>query len=207
MLTLTGPAPAVNAAAAYIGYADKPTTASDMVFIGLGIAIGAIIGAITLHLGGTAAMCYIFDSLQANHLVNNHDRIAIMTPIFTPFLEIPGLDRYEFDVVNIEADVMDSDGRHVWQYSDEQLDKLRDPSIKLLCLVNPSNPPSYKLSKHCMDRIVEIVNLTKDDYVVIGKAVRQILDSYHEEYLAQKGTGINPPSPNAKEASPLSLFS
>lgn len=52
MLTLNGPAPSVNAAAAYIGYADKPTTASDMVFIGLGIAVGAIIGAITLHLGG-----------------------------------------------------------------------------------------------------------------------------------------------------------
>ncbi len=52
VLTLNGPAAAVNAAGAYIGYADKPTTASDMVFIGLGIAIGAIIGAITLHLGG-----------------------------------------------------------------------------------------------------------------------------------------------------------
>lgn len=52
ILVLNGPAPAVNAAAAFIGYADKPTTASDMVFIGLGIAIGAIIGAITLHIGG-----------------------------------------------------------------------------------------------------------------------------------------------------------
>ncbi len=52
ILTLNGPAPSMTAAAAYIGYADKPTTASDMVFIGLGIAIGAIIGAITLHLGG-----------------------------------------------------------------------------------------------------------------------------------------------------------
>ncbi len=52
ILTLNGPAPAVNACASYIGYADKPTTASDMVFIGLGIAIGALIGAITLRLGG-----------------------------------------------------------------------------------------------------------------------------------------------------------
>lgn len=52
IITLNGPAQSVNAAAAYIGYADKPTTASDMVFVGLGIAIGALIGAITLHLGG-----------------------------------------------------------------------------------------------------------------------------------------------------------
>lgn len=117
--------------------------------------------------GGTAAMCYIFDSLQANHLVNNHDRIALMTPIFTPYLEIPGLDRYEFDVVDIKASLMDSDGLHVWQYPDEELDKLRDPSIKLLCLVNPSNPPSYKLSQHCMDRIVDIVKNDNPDLMIV----------------------------------------
>ncbi len=117
--------------------------------------------------GGTAAMCYIFDSLQANHLVNNHDRVALMTPIFTPYLEIPELDRYEFDVVNIEARQMDADGYHVWQYPDEELDKLRDPSIKLLCLVNPSNPPSYKLSKHCMDRIVEIVKNDNPNLMIV----------------------------------------
>ncbi|MDE6038649.1 MAG: aspartate 4-decarboxylase, partial [Paramuribaculum sp.] len=60
-------------------------------------------------------------------------------------------------MVNIEANEMDQDGMHVWQYPDEELDKLRDPSVKLLCLVNPSNPPSYKLSDRCLKRIVEIV--------------------------------------------------
>ncbi len=117
--------------------------------------------------GGTAAMCYIFDSLQANHLVNNHDRIALMTPIFTPYLEIPGLDRYEFDVVNIEAREMDENGLHVWQYPDEELDKLRDPSIKLLCLVNPSNPPSYKLSERCLKRIVDIVKNDNPNLMIV----------------------------------------
>ena len=117
--------------------------------------------------GGTAAMCYIFDSLQVNHLVNHHDKIALMTPIFTPYLEIPGLDRYEFDVVNIEANEMDENGLHVWQYPDSELDKLRDPAVKLLCLVNPSNPPSYKLSKKCMDRIVEIVKNDNPNLMIV----------------------------------------
>ena len=117
--------------------------------------------------GGTAAMCYIFDSLQANHLVNAHDRIALMTPIFTPYLEIPGLDRYEFDVVNIEANEMDEEGYHIWQYPDSELDKLRDPSIKLLCLVNPSNPPSYKLSKKSMEKIVEIVKTDNPNLMIV----------------------------------------
>ncbi len=52
ILTISGPVSDVNAAASYIGYADKPTTASDMVFIGLGIAIGALIGAIAVKVGG-----------------------------------------------------------------------------------------------------------------------------------------------------------
>ncbi|MDE6023422.1 MAG: aspartate-alanine antiporter, partial [Muribaculaceae bacterium] len=52
ILTISGSVGDVNAAASYIGYADKPTTASDMVFVGIGIAIGALIGAITIHLGG-----------------------------------------------------------------------------------------------------------------------------------------------------------
>lgn len=117
--------------------------------------------------GGTAAMCYIFNSLQANHLVNAHDRIALMTPIFTPYLEIPELDRYEFDVVNIEASEMDKDGMHLWQYPDSELDKLKDPSVKLLCLVNPSNPPSYKLADRCLKRIVEIVKKDNPDLMIV----------------------------------------
>lgn len=121
--------------------------------------------------GGTAAMCYIFDSLQANHLVNKNDRIALMTPIFTPYLEIPGLDRYEFDVVNINASQMDENGMHVWQYPDSELDKLRDPSVKLLCLVNPSNPPSYELSKHCMERIVDIVKNDNPNLMIVSDDV------------------------------------
>lgn len=133
--------------------------------------------------GGTAAMCYIFDSLQANHLVNKHDRIALMTPIFTPYLEIPELDRYEFDVVNITASQMDSEGFHTWQYPDSELDKLRDPAVKLLCLVNPSNPPSYKLNTECMAKIVEIVKkdnpnlmiVTDDVYGTFAKDFRSLM--------------------------------
>lgn len=51
-LTIQGQAADVNAAVTIIGYEDKPTTQTDMVFVGLGIFIGALIGAITIHLGG-----------------------------------------------------------------------------------------------------------------------------------------------------------
>lgn len=52
ILTIQGTTSEVNAAAAAIGYMDKPTNQTDMVFVGLGIFIGTLIGAITLHLGG-----------------------------------------------------------------------------------------------------------------------------------------------------------
>ncbi len=52
VITITGLKKEVDAAASAIGYADRPTKSTDMVFVGLGIFIGALIGAITIHLGG-----------------------------------------------------------------------------------------------------------------------------------------------------------
>lgn len=117
--------------------------------------------------GGTAGMCYAFDSLQENHLLNRGDSIALMTPIFTPYIEIPTLDRFNFNVINISANKVEQDGYHTWQYPDAEIDKIRDPNIKLLCLVNPSNPPSYTLSHHTLDRIVDIVKNDNPNLMII----------------------------------------
>lgn len=117
--------------------------------------------------GGTAAMCYIFDSLEANHLLSKGDTVALMAPIFTPYIEIPQLDRYSFNVVNIYANEMDAEGYHTWQYPDEELDKLRDPKVKLVFLVNPSNPPSYRLSDDSLSKFVDIVKNDNPNLMVV----------------------------------------
>ncbi len=117
--------------------------------------------------GGTAGMCYAFDSIQENHLIKKGDRIALMIPAFTPYIEIPGLDRFSFDVVNINADKVQHDGYHTWQYSPEEMDKLRDPSIRLLCITNPSNPPSYTLAPEVLDRLIDIVNKDNPNLMII----------------------------------------
>ena len=117
--------------------------------------------------GGTAGMCYVFDSLQANHLVKKGDKIALMAPLFTPYIEIPELDRFDFDVVTVSANKVESDGYHYWQYPDSELDKLRDPKVKLVCLINPSNPPSYRLSDHDLDRFVDIVKKDNPNLLVV----------------------------------------
>ena len=51
--------------------------------------------------GGTAAICYIFRSLTANRLLRPGDRIALGTPIFTPYLEIPELEDYGLEPVYV----------------------------------------------------------------------------------------------------------
>lgn len=52
IITINGLAREVNEAAPQMGYVDRPTNQTDLVFVGLGIVIGGIIGALTLHLGG-----------------------------------------------------------------------------------------------------------------------------------------------------------
>lgn len=117
--------------------------------------------------GGTAAMCYLFDSLQENFLLNQGDAIALMIPVFTPYIEIPQLRRYQFEVTEISADQMTADGLHTWQYKDEDIDKLRNPKIKALFITNPSNPPSYALSAETAARIVNIVKNDNPNLMII----------------------------------------
>lgn len=107
--------------------------------------------------GGTAAMCYIFDSLMKNGLLKKGDKIALMVPVFTPYIEIPELDTYEFDVVNVEASLFTETGVREWRYPEEEVAKLADPAVKLVCIVNPSNPPSLALSQRVANQIKDIV--------------------------------------------------
>lgn len=107
--------------------------------------------------GGTAAMCYIFDTLMQNFLIKRGDRIALLTPTFTPYIEIPELDRYSFDVVYVQASSSGKNGFHTWQYPKEELDKLKDPTIKIAFIVNPSNPPSTAMDDNTLDYIKSVV--------------------------------------------------
>ncbi|MFF4101728.1 bifunctional aspartate transaminase/aspartate 4-decarboxylase [Streptomyces sp. NPDC001903] len=107
--------------------------------------------------GGTAAMCYVFDSLVQNGILRKGDKIALMTPVFTPYIEIPGLDTFEFEVVNVRASLFAETGVRQWRYPPEEVAKLADPEVRLVCLVNPSNPPSLALSDRVARQIKEIV--------------------------------------------------
>ncbi|MFJ3708119.1 bifunctional aspartate transaminase/aspartate 4-decarboxylase [Streptomyces sp. NBC_01387] len=117
--------------------------------------------------GGTAAMCYIFDSLMKNGILKKGDRIALMVPVFTPYVEIPELDTYGFDVVRIEASLFAETGVRQWRYPPEEIAKLADPAVRLVCCVNPSNPPSLALSPKVTEQIVSIVDGPNPELIVV----------------------------------------
>ncbi len=135
--------------------------------------------------GGTAAMCYVFDSLQENFLLNKGDGIALMVPVFTPYIEIPQLRRYEFNVTEISADQMTTDGLHTWQYKDEDIDRLRNPQIKALFITNPSNPPSYTLSPETAARIVDIVKKDNPNLMIITDDVYGTFSPHFRSLMAE----------------------
>lgn len=116
--------------------------------------------------GATAAMIYIFNSLKYNKIVNPQDRIAIITPIFSPYLEIPMLSEFNLVEVKVQADEFSG-----WQIPEKELNKLLDPSIKALFLVNPTNPTSVALKDETIYKIAEIVKNQRKDLIVITDTV------------------------------------
>jgi aspartate 4-decarboxylase len=118
--------------------------------------------------GGTAAMCYIFETLMQNHLLHRGDTIALAVPTFTPYIEIAHMDRFVFKVVNVDASSeCRENGAHTWQYSDREIDKLKDKRIKAFFLVNPSNPPSFAMRASSMKRLVNLVKTKRRDLIII----------------------------------------
>ncbi len=116
--------------------------------------------------GGTAAMCYLFNALKTNHLLNPGDTIAIGTPIFTPYLEIPRLRDFSLNVVNVEASEM-KNGFPTWQYPEAELRKLEDPKVKAFFLVNPSNPPSMAMNESAHRQLELLVRTKRPDLILL----------------------------------------
>ncbi len=112
--------------------------------------------------GGTAAMAYIFHSLMENKILHKGDTIAIGTPIFTPYIEIPNLNDYKFVSIDVEQD--EEKG---WQYPDSEIAKLEDPKIKAFFLVHPSNPTSVMIAPESFDKIAKLIKTKRPDLIIL----------------------------------------
>jgi len=130
--------------------------------------------------GGTAAMCYIFKSMKTNGLLNAGDTIALGTPIFTPYLEMPHLEDYDLKIVHVQAKQ-----ENRFQFDDAELKKLLDPAVKAFFLVNPGNPSSVALSAQTIAKIgailkkrPDLILLTDDVYGTFVPGFRSLLGAF-----------------------------
>lgn len=112
--------------------------------------------------GGTAAMAYIFNSLRVNKLMKAKDKVAIVTPVFTPYLEIPGLPEFDYEIVELKLDP-----KLNWQLPESEVEKLKDPKVKLLCLVNPSNPSSTKVCNETLEVLRRLIDNERPDLMIV----------------------------------------
>lgn len=127
--------------------------------------------------GGTAAICYIFNSLKENGLIKAGDKIAINTPIFTPYLQIPELKDYEM----VEVDLRSKEENN-WIIDSAELDKLKDKDIKALFFVNPSNPASKALSEEALNHIANIVKERKDLIIITDDVYGTFVEDFKTIY-------------------------
>jgi aspartate 4-decarboxylase len=119
--------------------------------------------------GAAAGILYVFNSLKANRLLKKGDHIALITPIFSPYLEMPVLkdpDGYGLKLIELKADPNKD-----YELPDSEIAKLKDKRIKALFMVNPHNPGAYSLSKANIMAIGNIVNKERQDLIVLSDNV------------------------------------
>ena len=95
--------------------------------------------------GGTAAMCYVFNSLVANRILKRGDTIALGTPIFTPYLEMPQLDEFELQDRRARAERDGATGATPGSTPTRRSTSWRIPKVKAFFVVNPCNPASFAM--------------------------------------------------------------
>jgi aspartate 4-decarboxylase len=127
--------------------------------------------------GGTAAIVYLFQSLKENFFIKNGDKIAMNTPIFTPYRDIPGINDYEL----VEMDIQSSE-KDDWTIPLASLDKLKNPEIKLFFLVNPSNPGARALSNQLLDKLEEVVLANPDLMIVTDDVYATFVAGFESVY-------------------------
>ena len=135
--------------------------------------------------GAAAGILYVFNTLHINGLLNPGDKIALITPIFSPYLEMPVLQRYRLKMVFLKGNP-----NKEFSLDDEEIDRLKDKSIKALFMVNPANPSAFSLPLRNIKRIGNIVNSTRKDLIILSDNVyAPFVDEYNSlAYSCPKNT-------------------
>lgn len=107
-------------------------------------------------------MCYIFKALKNARLLNPGDTIALATPIFTPYLEMPALEDYALKQIHVTSEAEDR-----FQLTPDDLKALEDPTVKALFLVNPGNPSAVAIDPDALKTLVTFVKTRRPDLMIL----------------------------------------
>lgn len=127
--------------------------------------------------GATAAIAYAFNSLKENHLLAAGDKIAINTPIFPPYLQIPQLNDYEL----VEVDIRSYE-KNNWEVNPREIEKLTDPAIKAFFVVNPTNPGSKAFSDKDLSAIQDVVRKRPDLMIISDEVYGTFVPHFRSVY-------------------------
>jgi aspartate 4-decarboxylase len=116
--------------------------------------------------GAAAGILYAFNTLHINGLLKKGDTIAIITPIFSPYLEMPKLKCYDLNIIELKGDP-----KNDFALPDSEIDKLKNPEIKGLFCVNPTNPSAFCLPYENIKRIGDIVKNNRPDLIIVSDCV------------------------------------
>ena len=116
--------------------------------------------------GAAAGILYVFNTLKENFLLKPGDTIAIITPIFSPYLEMPKLANYDLNIVELRTNPDKN-----YALDDDEINKLKNKKIKGLFMVNPANPGAFALPKDNIDKIGKLVNTERQDMFVLSDSV------------------------------------
>ena len=128
--------------------------------------------------GAAAGIMYVFNTLKENYLLLPGDSIALITPIFSPYMEMPVLADYDVNIIELKGDPDKQ-----FSLDHEEMDKLRDKKIKALFMVNPANPGAYSLSKDNIEYIGKIVNTERKDLIVLSDNVYAPFVSEYNSFM------------------------
>ena len=105
------------------------------------------------------------------------DKIAINTPIFTPYLQLPGLSEF-----NLVETLITSDESDNWSIPETEIEKLSDPEIKAFFLVNPSNPGSKAFSQETLDALKRAVEKNPDLIIITDDVYGTFVEDFQSVY-------------------------
>jgi putative transport protein len=98
LLSLVGAKRDVDRAVAELGYADWPTTATDMIFVGTGIFVGGLVGLLTVTIGGLPITLTASGGALIMGLV-----FGWLRSVFPAFGRIPEAAMWVFDTVGLSV--------------------------------------------------------------------------------------------------------